>query len=300
MRDLEMMSVLPAVVATMLLSSPVASFAGDNGPTAVSSRDRVAYRLGNGNPELARLISLEIAGDETEASPASASQSHDPESSDADRARLGPTSGTPWFGSEVALSSAYVWRGFVTTETACLQPEAWFSLRDITISTWLNVEWIGPSRLSLTEHDLTVEYGRELGSFDVSLGWVNYFFPTEETARHSNELFVTVAHAGRLSPAFALYVDPHEGSGVYGVASVGHARSVWGGSVRAAGRVGVGYNHRQWIDESGLSDVNLHLALEVPPLFGMATMEPFLAYSRGFRSEMKAHHFYGGFTIRTR
>jgi hypothetical protein len=203
------------------------------------------------------------------------------------------------FGSEIVLSTAYVWRGFLNSDTTCVQPGAWVTFGGVTFSSWLNVESRAASRLSLVEHDFAVEYARDAGEFSLSVGWVNYFFPAEETDRHTNELFATIAHAGPLSPDFAVYVDPHAGSGIYAAASVGHSLALRDDSVRAAARAGVGYNHRLWIDGSGFADVNIRLGLELP-LFGEARLEPFLTYSRGLRPETRSHYLYGGVSMRTR
>jgi hypothetical protein len=187
--------------------------------------------------------------------------------------------------SETALVSAFLWRGWVVHDGFCAQPTNALHVGGLTVSSWFNLALDEPS---ITEHDLTVEYGRAIGRLTLTGGWIHYFFPVEETDRVTQEVYGAVAWDGPLAPALAVYHDFRVGRGTYLVLSAGHDLPLGHRPAALQVRGSIGYNHRMWIAGSTFSDA----AVTVRALLaarGHVTFSPALTYSRGLNPEF-AHN----------
>ena len=117
----------------------------------------------------------------------------------------------------------------------------------------------------LTEHDLTVDYTKAISpKFSVSAGWINYVFPGLDSGSVTNEIYGGLSHASYFNPAVKVFVDFHEGEGTYFNFSASHTYALGSQGFAATPSFGLGYNHRQWIDDSTWSDANFGVKLMVP------------------------------------
>lgn len=203
-------------------------------------------------------------------------------------------------GAEVGVYSKYLWRGFVLADEVSMQPTYWVKFAgSLTVSSWMNVarqQSEGP----LTEHDLTVDYSRTVAEkWTLSGGWINYVFPGLDEASVSNEVYAGVTHASFLNPTMKMYVDVHEGSGTYFNFSANHTFPLGSSGFAATPSLGLGYNHRQWIDNSAWSDANFGLKLTVPTPIKRLSLTPAIYYSRALDDDNFDSHFYGGIGIVT-
>lgn len=200
-------------------------------------------------------------------------------------------------GGEVGVYSKYLWRGFVLADAVSMQPTYWVKFADaVTVSSWMNVareQLEGP----LTEHDLTVDYTKALNSkFSMSVGWINYVFPGLDDGSVTNEIYGGLAHSSYFNPAVKVFVDFHEGKGTYFNFSASHTYAIGGQGFAATPSFGLGYNHRQWIDDSTWSDANFGVKLTVPTPIKRLFITPAIYYSKALNKDLGVFddHFYGG------
>jgi hypothetical protein len=203
-------------------------------------------------------------------------------------------------GTEFLASSSYVWRGFQPNGSFSVQPNTWVKIDNLTISSWMNIARRHVEHRPITEHDLTVDYSATRGSFTWSAGWINYVFPEVETGRYSNELYAGFSHSSYLNPSFRVYQDVHTGSGTYVNAGVSHTYPLIGSNVTLAPSVALGYNHKQWIEASTFSDLNMGLRLTMPGPVKHLWLAPFINYSRSLDRAVLQSKTYGGLSVAVR
>ncbi len=201
-------------------------------------------------------------------------------------------------GVDLLGTNAYVWRGFVPTDAFSVQPNLWLTIGDLTVSSWGNTARRSVGGL-LTEHDLTVDYSRNIGPYALSAGWINYLFPPAETGRHSNELYVGVADASYLNPSVRVFQDVHAGAGTYVNVAIDHEYAI-GSSIAVTPSVAAGYNHHQWIATSTWSDVVVGVKVRLPTPNPHVTVAPFGNYSRSLARDLFRSRFYGGLGLTVR
>jgi hypothetical protein len=206
-------------------------------------------------------------------------------------------------GGEIGVYSKYLWRGFVLADAVSMQPTYWVKFADtLTVSSWMNVareQLEGP----LTEHDLTVDYTKAVSSkFSVSAGWINYVFPGLDEGSVTNEVYGGLSHASYFNPAVKVFVDFHEGKGTYFNFSASHTYALGSQGFAATPSFGLGYNHRQWIDDSTWSDANFGVKLTVPTPIPRLFLTPAIYYSKALNNDLGVFddHFYGGVGIVTK
>lgn len=197
-------------------------------------------------------------------------------------------------GFDVAANSAFVWRGFVLCDSLVVQPAAWVGWGPFTVTSWSNVARTGPNGRRWTEHDLTVDYTAVRGDYTVSAGWINYAFLDQQSNRFSNELYVGVSRAGPVEPSLRVFQDVHAGSGTYLVAGIAYSHELQASGVTLTSTLSVGYNHRLWIDASGLSDANVVFEASIPTPFHGLVVRPGVGYSRAFRLPGLSSRVYWG------
>jgi hypothetical protein len=197
-------------------------------------------------------------------------------------------------GTSLMFTSAYVWRGFQPTEGPAIQPSLWVTCGDMTVTSWMNVIASGGPG-ALNEHDLTIDYTRATGLWKFSVGYTNYFFPTASEGRFSDEFYGAATWSGPLHPVVRVSTDVGEGSGTY--VSVGVSHTVTLGRLAATPSATLGYNHGQWVDGSGLSDLLLGVQVALPPIARRLSIAPFVSYSKSLRDEWFPSRAFAGATI---
>jgi hypothetical protein len=203
-------------------------------------------------------------------------------------------------GTEFLASSSYVWRGFQPNSSFSVQPNTWLKVGNVTVSSWMNIARRHVENRPVTEHDFTVDYSATRGAFTWTAGWINYVFPELETGRYSNEIYAGFSHSSYLSPTFRVYQDVHAGSGTYVNVGVSHTYPVISSNVTLMPSVGLGYNHRQWIETSTFSDLNVGLRLTVPGPVKRLWLAPFINYSRSLDRAVLESKTYGGLSVAVR
>jgi hypothetical protein len=123
------------------------------------------------------------------------------------------------------------------------------------LSIFFNLANHADGQSRLTEQDVTLESGRSIGAWDVSGGWVGYFF----TGGHgqSHEAFPSIALDAPLSPSLLIAHDFQQGDGTYLSAAVAQTWPSVVPRVELSSTFSIGDNNHQWTTASGLSDANI-------------------------------------------
>ena len=202
-------------------------------------------------------------------------------------------------GSEIVATSKYIWRGFDEGPGMRVQPNIWLTWGGLQFSSWFDLSPGAESGSRFTENDLTLEYGRSFGPYEIRGGWTGYFLPNDEEG-HSHELFIAVQRDSLLSPSLAIYQDFRRGDGTYVMAAIEHAWpvSLRGGELSAS--LSTGYNHHHWTTETGWSDANLGLRATWPLAGARLALSPFVNYSRSLNRNIVPSRFYGGVELAIR
>ena len=192
----------------------------------------------------------------------------------------------PWSLSfDSTFVNKYIWRGQNLNNNASFQPGMSFSYKNLTVSSWSQFSHTGFGDSGVagnhwTEHDLTVDYGFALSEkLSLNVGWINYAFPNLGEDRYTNEFYGGISADTILQPSFSIYVDPHQGEGLYYNLGIGHGLDLGNGfglSLSAA----AGLNQGQWIDITTVSDVVLGVGLDIP-VSDNVTLSPFWNYITG-------------------
>jgi hypothetical protein len=198
-------------------------------------------------------------------------------------------------GTEVVASSQYIWRGFQEGGFS-VQPNTWLEFGGVRASTWFNLSEVPTEPAKLTERNFSLKYGRRVGSYDVSGGWIGYFFTNHRG--HSHEGFVAIKREGRLSPSAVVYHDFRLGRGTYIQASAAHRLADLLPGLDLSSSVGVGYNHHHWTEHSGLSDANF--GAKATWRHGRLAVGPFINHSRSLNESIVPTRTYGGIEVAVR
>ena len=135
---------------------------------------------------------------------------------------------------DVAVLSAYVWRGQVLNKDAVLQPGMTASIGGFTANAWSSMNLAETETDGeFTEFDWTASYSFGAGPVALAAGVVQYTFPNSTVAGEDGEataypgtveLFATAGLPDLpLGPSLGVYWDVDEIEGFYAVASIGHA-----------------------------------------------------------------------------
>jgi len=198
-------------------------------------------------------------------------------------------------GASATVVSAFVWRGWVIIDEASVQPLAWVKAGGVTLTSWVNVSPRNEGD-AWTEHDLTLDYTRQVGRVLVSAGYVHYFFRSFNTDRWTHECYVGAAVPGPLNPAVRIYQDIHQGSGTYVSAGVSHSVSLGTKGLSITPSAALGYNNHQWVEGSGWSDLNVGVLLALP-LGGHVGASASVNYSRSLNDDWFPSKPWGGLTV---
>ncbi|HUU04750.1 MAG TPA: TorF family putative porin [Patescibacteria group bacterium] len=185
---------------------------------------------------------------------------------------------------QVDLVSRYIWRGFdlLPENHAAIQPALTFDLgkSGLSINVWGSFALAQRGTFSYSDEiDLTLAYAFEMpGGWELSAGLIHYGYWFAEDFKFrdhtSQEVFAAVAATGLpMAPELCLYYDVNLGSGLYVTLGASHE---WQVSEKLGVEVGglVGFNSRQYIDTTGVSDIDLYARL--PLKWGGLTLTPSL------------------------
>jgi hypothetical protein len=198
-------------------------------------------------------------------------------------------------GGDVNETSAYVWRGWVLHDGACLQPDVWVKIADFTVTSWINVRNRMGGDSNLNEYDLTVDYSHGVGRLTLSAGWTNYRFFGHESG-HSNEFYVGARADVLLQPGVQVYQDVEQGNGTYVSLSAGHEFPL-GKQLTGATQVALGYNNHQYMAISGFSDVGVTFKVSVPVAAARLALQPTITYSHSLMPDMFPNRLFGGLSV---
>jgi hypothetical protein len=181
---------------------------------------------------------------------------------------------------QITFSSRYIWRGFDLNPSnkPALQPSVTFNFgkSGLSLNLWESFSF---ENKQVNETDVTLAYTfKTPKKYSLSVGFIHYgwYFARGFTFKEntSNEVTITAGlPEAFLNPSLSIFYDFSNGSGLYAQLAVG-------GRVKIAGNIGadisasLGYNSKQWVDESGLS--NLSIGVNVPFKLDNVTVSPFV------------------------
>ncbi len=143
-------------------------------------------------------------------------------------------------GADLALNSAYFWRGLSLTNKPVLQPDLYFTFGKkltFTAGGWASIdigkyddpandisEGGGTSAFNLTEFDWWGEFNYPAGLATLTAGATGYIYPNDAgitKASNTTEIYGKIALGVPLSPKFAIWYDVDKIKGAYMELSVG-------------------------------------------------------------------------------
>lgn len=200
---------------------------------------------------------------------------------------IGSTNLHAGFSYEVGFVSSFVWRGMdlYPKNKPALQPSITYTCGDSGFSINMFASYTLTDRnelRELEEIDFTFNYDFQISeNISLSVGMTNYgwYYIPDYTFKEGNtQEFYAILGFPRvfLGPSFSVYYDINLGDGLYASFSVGHAFKL---SKKVNMEIGasLGYNRKQWIDESGISDLNLSAA--IPFSAGKLSITPSFNYT---------------------
>jgi uncharacterized protein (TIGR02001 family) len=125
--------------------------------------------------------------------------------------------------AEVALMSAYVWRGQVLNNDAVLQPQLTVAKNGFSFNVWGNYdlkENVAGVSSDYSEIDLSLAYTlpMDVNEMAIDVGLVNYNYPNIEELESTTELFVSatlLSFKDYVIPSVTLFGDVDEANGTY-------------------------------------------------------------------------------------
>jgi hypothetical protein len=198
-------------------------------------------------------------------------------------------------GAIATVVSAFVWRGWVVADEVCVQPSAWITAGGLTLTSWVNVLPLSEGD-SFTEHDLTLDYTWSVGRWALSAGYINYYYPTADVDRWTNELYLGADISVPLNPSVRVYQDVHRGSGTYVSVGVSHEVTIGATGLSVTPSAVLGYNNGQWVEGSGWSDLSVGVLVAVP-LGRHADASASVSYSRSLNQDWFPSKAWGGLTV---
>jgi hypothetical protein len=193
-------------------------------------------------------------------------------------------------GAEVVLTSRYVWRGMDDSTDPSLLPSFWTDLGPVRILSWSNLT-TRAGQVGIVEHDLTVDYGRRLGALEVRGGFTHYSL---KDTPDSTEVFATATREGTWSPTVEVFHDFRQGAGTYVSGALARTLPWSPRALEMEAEGAVGYNHHQWVDRSGFSDLTLTIRGTWQAGNGRVAGTPFLTRSQSLNRGIFPDRTFGG------
>ena len=199
--------------------------------------------------------------------------------------------------AEVAVPSAYVWRGMVVVDDVVVQPTFTVSKGGLSLNWWGNMTTTDDTTGSsgeFSEHDITVSYSGlscPLTGAAISMGVVNFDFPNTglvdaegnlSLVNDTREAFLSYSLADvLLAPTATINYDFNEADGFYFLLGVSHSIEVAEGTSLNLG-ANIGGSDSDWGgyyfgDASGLTDWGISATLPIA-INGNWTVTPGLQY----------------------
>ncbi len=190
------------------------------------------------------------------------------------------------FSYEVGFVSSFVWRGSdVYNKRSAFQPSITYTFGDSGISINLWASYVLTNRdeyKEFDELDFTFNYDFQISeNVLLSVGMINYgyYYIPHYTCKNGNtQEFYAILGFPRvfLGPSFSVFYDINLGDGLYALFSVGHTFKL-SGKTNMEISASLGYNRKQWINESGISDLILSAA--IPFSVGKLSVTPSFNYT---------------------
>jgi hypothetical protein len=145
--------------------------------------------------------------------------------------------GTLWAAEATVgmdVNSAYVWRGMTFNDGIVFQPSLDVSKGGFGLNVWGNIDGSDyDDQLDsgeFSEVDLTASYGFKLDPLDITIGYIEYLFPTTEDTGSvgTREVFASfgINIIDNLSTTLAIYYDFDEVEDVYANLSLAYSASL--------------------------------------------------------------------------
>ena len=181
---------------------------------------------------------------------------------------------------QLTFTSRYIWRGFDMNppNKPVLQPSITFDFgkSGIALNLWGSFSF---ENKQVNETDLTLSYTfKTPESYSLSVGFTHYgwYFakPFKLKNNTSQEVYISAGlPKAFLNPKVTVYYDFNNGDGTYVVLALAHSLKLSEKLVTDLS-ASLGYNGRQWINQSGFSDLNFGAA--VPFNLDKVTISPFI------------------------
>ncbi len=195
---------------------------------------------------------------------------------------------------QVDTMSRYVWRGFdlYAPNHPALQPSLTYEFGDsgFSANVWTSFALGGRAAYKYDDEiDLTLAYAVPTSeNVSLSVGLIHYGWYFDRGFRFktgtTQELFVTAGlPEAFLQPALSVYYDLNLGSGLYASLKIGRSIPL-SGRLALGLSAALGYNARQWIETSGLSDLTLGASLPIEA--GGLTIVPLVNWTIVFLDEV--------------
>ena len=169
---------------------------------------------------------------------------------------------------EVALSSAYVWRGQVYNNDPVIQPQITLSQYGFSMNMWASYE-LGKNKdgvqSDVSEFDISFAYSLpvDINQMAIDVGIINYNYPDNGTDLDDNnpsttEVFISgtiLSFKDRFIPSVSVYADIEEYPGAYVLFDVFVPYELSEYVSLAAGSTG-GYGNTSYNDEVWTADGN--------------------------------------------
>jgi len=210
------------------------------------------------------------------------------------------------FSFQADLMSKYIWRGFdlYYDNNPALQPSLTYAFGEsgLSVTAWGSFS-LGErsSYKDYDEIDLTLDYAFSLSDqMEMSVGFIQYgyYLGGKDVYKEmtTQEFYVAAGlPEAFLSPYLTVFYDVNVGSGLYVLLEASH-------SVPLSETIGLdlsaklGYNGKQFIEESGLSDLTFGAAL--PIALGDWTIAPQVNYTLVFLDSVnESNEFWFGLSI---
>ncbi len=180
---------------------------------------------------------------------------------------------------QVDVASRYIWRGFDLNPNnkLVLQPSLTYSFggSGFAVNLWSSFSF---ERKEMNEIDVTMSYDFKLPeNYSLSIGFTHYGWYFNDGFKFKDhttqEVYVSVGLPKLpLAPNLTVYYDFANGDGIYVLFGVGHSISL-SEELNLDLSATLGYNGKQWIGESGFSDLNFNVS--IPFKVGKVTISPF-------------------------
>ena len=191
------------------------------------------------------------------------------------------------FEFQADVMSKYIWRGFdlYDDDNPALQPSLTYTFGEsgFSVNLWGSFA-LGERSMykDYDEIDLTLDYAFSLSDqVEMSVGFIQYgyYFGGKDVYEEcaTQELYVSAGlPEAFLAPILTVFYDVNLGSGLYVLLEASHSFPL-SETIDLDLYAGLGYNGKQFIDESGLSDLTIGASL--PISLGDWTIAPLVNYT---------------------